>query len=314
MGISNVEVIKVNNNINVNAGYEKILVEQHNFEDDQQHGFTCGGAPTSCGTLSKICGGYKRRGKNEFISKTFSVIPSSTYVIELDIIAVDSWDSNEYPYLELNGERVWIGSLHPNPAVTPGAALPRGNGNQCGISTQDRRWKYIAEKVFIPPGAATLNFLVGSTINEGSSNEALGIDNVKLFRIRPKRDDSLYARFETLEFSDPNGLYSTDRYVCSTNKKWPTGNTKHSARVTGPAFTATANGLTSESFYADAADAVPYEALVSACNENGCSLPAIVKTTKPQKPTMVTLIKEPTLFIANISLSNDGGMQISKIQ
>ena len=58
---------------------------------------------------------------------------------------------------------------------------------------------------------------------------------------------------------------------------------------------------------------MPYEALVSACNENGCSLPAIVKTTKPQKPTMVTLIKEPTLFIANISLSNDGGMQISKI-
>ncbi len=72
----------------------------------------------------------------------------------------------------------------------------RSHGNQCGISTQDRRWKYIAEKVFIPPGAATLNFLVGSTINEGSSNEALGIDNVKLFRIRKKSrsDWSVYSK------------------------------------------------------------------------------------------------------------------------
>ena len=111
------------------SGIQESVSVSHNFENGNQNGWTCGGI-TTCGSLSKICGGYGKRGKGQSISRTFNVLPDSAYIVEMDILAIDSWDSGEYAYLTLNGERVWEGGVRN----AHGKVVLKPVGNKCGAS------------------------------------------------------------------------------------------------------------------------------------------------------------------------------------
>ena len=52
-------------------------------------GWNCGKI-TTCGRFDEICGGYKVKGKDSDIHKSFE-LPAGTYSVELDFIKIDSW-------------------------------------------------------------------------------------------------------------------------------------------------------------------------------------------------------------------------------
>ena len=56
---------------------------------DDFEGWNCGQIK-ACGTYGNLCGGQAVKGKGDDITKTFDV-PSGTYLVTLDFIAIDSW-------------------------------------------------------------------------------------------------------------------------------------------------------------------------------------------------------------------------------
>ena len=141
----------------------------------------------------------------------------------------------------------------------------------------------------------------------GSTDEALGIDNFKLVRLVAP----VYERHDALQYESNACTHSTDRYVCSTNEAWSAGMIANEMRLMGYPVVATQS--VSQTYHAPGASTVSYKALLSACNEFGCSLPVTLSTTSPRRPKKVGLSKNTSHFIANISLSSDGGIPISAI-
>ena len=119
------------------------------------------------------------------ISKTFDATPGETYIVELDILAIDSWDAGEFPRLKINSVNVWEGATRTGGPHNHGRVVASSkwyNGNQCGLSQHDLRWQKIRKKVIVP-NSGKLTVEVSSTIQQGSTNEALGMDNFRLYRV-----------------------------------------------------------------------------------------------------------------------------------
>ena len=78
-------------------GIDNVVVSQITFpaitakfdKADDFEGWNCGQIK-ACGTYGNLCGGQAVKGKGDDITKTFDV-PSGTYLVTLDFIAIDSW-------------------------------------------------------------------------------------------------------------------------------------------------------------------------------------------------------------------------------
>ena len=92
--------VRVHTDLNSNADDESFAIDNvvvklattitSNFNNKNDfEGWNCGDI-TSCGEYGNVCGGYKAKGKESEITKTFDV-PAGTYGVTLDFIKIDSW-------------------------------------------------------------------------------------------------------------------------------------------------------------------------------------------------------------------------------
>ena len=306
MGIDNFKLTHHVEEETINAGWHLRRVAHHTFEDGADHGWTCAeanhnkDATPSCGGWTTICGGNGNRGTLQNIEKTFDVIKNVVYTIELDILAIDSWDSGEYAYLHVDNVQLWSS-----------VNVLGERANMCGSSSTDQRWKGIRKTVTATSN--TLRIKVSSNIFGLSNEESLAIDNVKISTFERDGEPSQYRLSDTFLFSDNQCDDPTDRYVCSSNNDVTTGGNAVRWLTAAPFVT---NATAPHVVHADSADSTRYTGMLSACNSFGCSTPATVATQTPAKPIGVTIAKETTKFVLNVSFSRaaNGGLPITHIK
>ena len=151
-------------NENHTDGFTKL--SRTTFENDDMSGWNCG-AITECGSFGKICGGFNKKGKNAHIEKKFNGLTvGETYTLELDFIQIDSWDQ-EWAHVLLDGVECWKKNLGFD------GSNQCGNGNaNWGDSVHKVQCTFKATKIDV-------DIRIWADLNEGLSNEAFAIDNVK---------------------------------------------------------------------------------------------------------------------------------------
>jgi predicted outer membrane repeat protein len=298
-----IDNVKVTGSVRrLNRGWVVETIVDHNFEDGDQHGWTCGGNPSACGGFTKLCGGYGKRGKNENIEQTFSVVPGSTYNIDFDVYAIDSWDG-EYAYAHINDVEVY-----------KSGKVYKAGTKECGGGWEDQMVTHVSKAVIATGN--TLKIKVFAGINQNSNDESLAIDNVKITTYKQQLFGD-YNISNLFSFKDHNCEYSTRRYLCSSNTEWATRGAPSVRRVvdtTSGQFTGNA-----QDFVAVDATTSVYEASVSACNKYGCGPATSVRTTVPDQPISVALKRNCTecdKFSATITYDRNrhGGVPISKFK
>ena len=149
------------------AALDSTVVHREDFEDNQMNGWSCG-AIQSCGTYGKVCGGYNQKGAGDTIEKTYTVT-TGRYLVQIGILKVDSWD-NERAILSINGVECWRSDPY---------RYFHGPSNQCGGGGRWRELRMTATCVADVTGTS-LRLTVGSTLNQGSNDESIAIDDVTI--------------------------------------------------------------------------------------------------------------------------------------
>ena len=117
-----------------------------------------------------ICGGDNRKRGSEMLQKTFNSVAPGYYHLDFDYYKVDSWDGDEYGYIQINDIECW---RKTKTQLHEGGAYLGGNG---GWTT----YAYKASCSITLNTVSNLNIKISSTGNENAADESYGIDNVRI--------------------------------------------------------------------------------------------------------------------------------------
>lgn len=153
-----------------NGGWTRLLLDE--FED--------GGTgwsktqTSSCGAFGKILGGYGQFG-NETVSKSISALGIEHSIVRLDAdyYAIDSWDG-EQAYAQINNMPAWSTECQHQ----DNSCEHSNNGNQCGGNYSDGSTKVSA---FVNDVGDDITVGFGSTLNQSTTDESWGVDNVAVY-------------------------------------------------------------------------------------------------------------------------------------
>ncbi len=121
---------------------------------------------TTCGGFGTILGGYGQFGSGVTATRTWTGLPDhSEAKVAFRYVKIDTWD-NETAWLQVDGKQVWTKVGGHEGAQT------------CGNGTGDATWDV---KQVVGHTAATVKATFGSTIDQGATDEAWGVDNVALW-------------------------------------------------------------------------------------------------------------------------------------
>ena len=143
------------------------------YADDFTHGsagWTTNAAETNltyvCGGLGQILGGSNFAGRNTYLEKnlSFPLLRNGLYQIDLDFIAIDTWDG-EVAQVFLDGVEIWSQSN----------IRTSGGQNECG-GNHPERVIHVSATGTITGSHAVLR--VSTDLDSVASDEAFGIDNV----------------------------------------------------------------------------------------------------------------------------------------
>eukprot|EP00505_MAST-04D_sp_SCG-Rhode-Island_P000627 Stramenopile-MAST_4_protein_627 len=194
----------------------------------------------------------------------------------------DSWDPPEKLEIYVNNDLQWAWQL---PAFG-------GDTQECGGSWTD---KYVGKATFeVAVASSEMEIKFTSTINQGSADESLAIDNLRVQQLSVfpvgGADRNLSSSFNF----DDDHCYATERYICSPNKI--NVGARSTTAILGMALADNDALVTVKN-----AKLRSYEVALSQCNEFGCSPPRIARTSVPSMPSFFSLTQSPSLFFANIS-------------
>jgi len=145
------------------------LISQDVFPGASGWETTFGGTTTSCGSFGEMLGGAGVAGGNEYAQKTFSALPSHTYLlVQLEFFAIDSWDW-EYAYVYVDGIEVWRKSF----------IYDQGT-QQCGTNHENYQEQKVDVEITVVHNSENALVKVTADLDEPTSNEAWGIQNVRL--------------------------------------------------------------------------------------------------------------------------------------
>lgn len=167
------EKLEVNGNIKISGNFfynelkDYKLVYRDDFESDA-NGWSMTTRTTFAG--ANILGGYGvTAGTSFYKDYDLTGVTHTEVMVRLTYYAIDSWD-NEWAYVRAGDFGVWHRTLQFN---NPGRQNVGGNGTYTDNT-------YSAE-VKISHSANSLRVLAGATLNEASTNESFGIDNVEVW-------------------------------------------------------------------------------------------------------------------------------------
>lgn len=127
---------------------------------------------STCGDWGML-GGYNILGANMTTGKTIPNLPAGEYVIEFDYYKIDSWDNEK-------GEMFWSGN---GPAVDWEKQWNYSDGVQrCGNSSSNYLEDMAHGVVRVTHSGGDANFGFGSTLNEPSTNESFGVNNILVYK------------------------------------------------------------------------------------------------------------------------------------
>jgi hypothetical protein len=116
-----------------------------------------------------MMGGYGNFGSGASTSYTFTSLAAATYTLTFDYYHIDSWDG-EAGRATWNGVQIWTRSHTLGGSNLCGGGS-WGDSTGCGYSRT-------SVSVVHSGGNGVLAFT--STLDEGSSNEAFGVNNIAL--------------------------------------------------------------------------------------------------------------------------------------
>ncbi len=144
------------------------LVAEENFPNTTATGWST--TTTSiCVTGHRILGGYNVLGNGINVSKTFSSLPTHTKVmVRFNYYSLDSWD-NESAWVAFDGQIVWRATLDQ---------LDDERTALCGGSQND---VITSGEAIFDHSASSVTVQFGSSLNEATTNESFGVDNVEIW-------------------------------------------------------------------------------------------------------------------------------------
>jgi len=145
------------------------------FEDRNVDGWSGQNVTAStCGIHGTILGGADILGTGSNLSKTYSFgrVPHIALRVTFDFVKIDSWNTGESALLYLDGstEPVWQQQL----------SYATGT-QQCGQQNSNWHESVTAGSVTIPHTSDTMTLLFTTNLDQDPSNEAWGIDNVRVY-------------------------------------------------------------------------------------------------------------------------------------
>ena len=118
-----------------------------------------------------MLGGYGVIGKDAYVQKTFDLsgAPQHSAVrVQLDFVQIDGWNGDT-AYLRLNGELAWS-------QIFSGY----DGSQQCGSSNSAYNEQLVSVDATLYTSASNLTLRVDTNLNQPATNEAWGIQNVRV--------------------------------------------------------------------------------------------------------------------------------------
>ena len=147
------------------------LIFEDDFESTPDSGWSLS-SRYSCGSWSYLLGGYGiiSGGEIDITVDAYSISHTEAWV-ELEYAKLDSWDGEE-AYVEVDGSSVWSDNLY----YYEGSEVCGWNRGWSG-SYDDLHT--ISE--FVSHSSDSLELIAGSTLNQSSTDESFGIDDVVIW-------------------------------------------------------------------------------------------------------------------------------------
>lgn len=135
----------------------------------------------NCGEMGEVLGGLSFGGKDVFYQRTFdlSAMPHGSVRVELDFIAIDGWDWNDYGQVFVDGTLIW----EDQPRLVDGDrtqdhfVVGEGRRNICGRGQIDRVMPIFVE---LNHTMDNVTLRVTTTLNTYLPEESFAIDNVRI--------------------------------------------------------------------------------------------------------------------------------------
>ena len=130
-------------------------------------------ARATCGHTGTFLGGYGQLGQGATISKIYKLPPHNGVRIQLNIMAVDSWNG-ETAEIRVDGDLIWSKPLGPSTSD--------GQISRCDVGGNLRVWAEKVDVTLATHSTEMLRIEVTSDMSKAATDQSFGIDNVLITR------------------------------------------------------------------------------------------------------------------------------------